>query len=362
MQLANASPGGRIEVVNNASQNSKQSLRWLRLSPDVFPLKQHAAFVEGHSRAAIDPLESLFEAIKPGRSGRVRTEFWLELLPRKRKEGERAELNSRYLDARFRLRLLKSRFTRSFSRSDARSRLTQWLIRRLTRATVTVPDEVVGKLKLNLYSTTIRIAVSSDSATEELANRKTAEIASALKLVQHPNSIFFVEKKPNGNNFQLSSPEIATLWHIPTVAVHVPRLDKQTFRELEPPPNLPRPGDSPDIVTLGRVSFRNERYKFGMDIEARRRHLWVLGKTGMGKSTLLQSIIKQDLDAGRGFAVLEPHGDLAENTLKLVPKRRKNDIVFFDAADLANKVTFNPLMVPKGATRRWLPTAYCPLS
>jgi hypothetical protein len=114
---------------------------------------------------------------------------------------------------------------------------------------------------------------------------------------------------------------------------------------------LPCPGDSPDIVTLGRVCFCNERYKFGMDIEARRRHLWVLGKTGMGKSTLLQSIIKQDIDAGRGFAVLEPHGDLAENTLKLVPRRRKNDIVYFDAADLANKVTFNPLMVPKGSDK-----------
>ena len=347
MQLANAFPGGRIEVFNDPSQDPKTSSRWLRLSPDVFPLKQHAAFVEGHSREAIDPLESLLEAIKSGRSGRVRTEFWLELLPRKRKEGERAELNSRYLDARFRLRLLKCTFMRSFSRSDARSRLIQWLIRRLTRVAVTVPDEVADKLKRNLYSITIRFAVSSDSATEELANRKTAEIASALKLVTHPNSIFFVEKKPNENNFQLSSPEIATLWHFPTVAVHVPRLDKQTFRELEPPPNLPRPGDSPDILTLGRVCFRNERYKFGMDIEARRRHLWILGKTGMGKTTLLQSIIKQDLDAGRGFAVLEPHGDLAENTLKLVPRRRKNDIVFFDAADLANKVTFNPLMVPK---------------
>jgi hypothetical protein len=63
------------------------------------------------------------------------------------------------------------------------------------------------------------------------------------------------------------------------VVVHVPRLDKQTIRELESPPNLPRPGDSPDIVTLGRVCFRNERYKFGVDIETRRRHLWVLGKS-----------------------------------------------------------------------------------
>jgi type IV secretory pathway TraG/TraD family ATPase VirD4 len=88
-----------------------------------------------------------------------------------------------------------------------------------------------------------------------------------------------------------------------------------------------------------------------MDLEARRRHLWILGKTGMGKTTLLQSIIKQDLDAGRGLAIMEPHGDLSESMLNFVPKRRKNDIVYFDPADENNRVTFNPLHVPAGSDK-----------
>ena len=104
-------------------------------------------------------------------------------------------------------------------------------------------------------------------------------------------------------------------------------------------------------MTLGRVCFRNERYKFGMDIEARRRHLWVIGKTGMGKTTLLQNIIAEDMKAKRGLAIIEPHGDLAENTLTLVPKYRKNDIIYFDPADPNNGIHFNPLMVPQGSDK-----------
>ena len=71
----------------------------------------------------------------------------------------------------------------------------------------------------------------------------------------------------------------------------------------------------------------------------------------MGKTTMLQGIIAQDLEAGRGFAVLEPHGDLAEGTLDHVPKKRKNDVIYFDPADENNKVTFNPLMVPQGSDK-----------
>lgn len=130
----------------------------------------------------------------------------------------------------------------------------------------------------------------------------------------------------------------------PTVENKVSRLDRSAFKELEPPPNLKRPS-GPQVVTLGRVCFRNERFKFGMDLEARRRHLWILGKTGMGKSTLLKNIMRQDMERGRSFALIEPHGDLAADVLACVPKRRKNDIIYFDPADDSNRVRFNPLMV-----------------
>ena len=101
-------------------------------------------------------------------------------------------------------------------------------------------------------------------------------------------------------------------------------------------------------VTLGRVCFRNERQKFGIDLEARRRHLYVLGKTGMGKTTLLQNVLTEDIVAGRGCAVFDPHGDLATTLLDVVPKSRTNDVVLFDPADREFAIAFNPLQVPKG--------------
>ena len=352
-QLENAYPGGKSEVVKKPSdvESSHQyhSIGWLRLSPDVYPLKLHQSFVEEHSRGAMDPLEGLLEIIKSGRSGRVATTLWLELKPLKKRQADRAKRNSRLLNARFPLKAIENSFERNFSGSAWNQRFKLWLIRRTVRP-VSIPEPVASKLEQHLFLASISVDVTTDAQNPKLHQQRLHDIKSALCLLTGFSAVFFVEMRPRGS-FLLTTPEIATLWHIPTVETRVPRLERSNFRELEPPPNLPRPGDSPHIVTLGRVRFRNERYKFGMDLEARRRHLWILGKTGMGKTTLLQGIINQDLAAGRGFAVLEPHGDLAENTLKHVPKHRKNDIIYFDPADENNKVTFNPLMIPKGSDK-----------
>lgn len=351
-QLENAYPGGKATVVasNNGSLDRHRSKNWLRLSPDVYPLKLHRDFIEEHSREAFDPIEALLEIVKSGRSGRVSTTVWFELNHLKKREIRRRRINSRFLDSHFPIRALKDSFERNFSRSDLGRRLKLWLIRQVTRKTNQIPEATSEKLLQHLFSASICVEVSTDKPNLELHQQKIADIQGALSVLTGFSAVFFVESRPKGS-FLLNAAEIATLWHIPTLENKVPRLERNNFRELEPPPNLPRPGESPHVVTLGKVCFRNERYKFGMDIEARRRHLWVLGKTGMGKSTLLQGIIKQDLAAKRGFAILEPHGDLAENTLRHVPKQRKNDIVYFDPADENNKVTFNPLMVPKGSDK-----------
>lgn len=352
-QLANAYPGGRSEVVPADATDSDErhrSVGWLRLSPDVYSMKLHQTFVVEHTRDALDPLESLLEIIKSGRSGRVATTVWLELKPLKKSQADRAKLNSRYLESRFPIRALKSSFERNFSGSIWNQRFKLWLIRRIVHQANSIPDVVEQKLDGHLFAASISVEVETTEPNKQLHQQKLHDVESALSLLTGFSAVFIVETRPRGS-FLLNAAEIATLWHIPTVENKVSRLERSGFKELEPPSNLPRPGDSPDIVTLGRVCFRNERYKFGMDIEARRRHLWILGKTGMGKTTLLQGIINQDLAAGRGFAVLEPHGDLAENTLEFVPKRRKNDIIYFDPADNNNTVTFNPLMVPTGSDK-----------
>jgi hypothetical protein len=352
-QLANAYPGGRSEVMsgvsNEGNKGRHRSVGWLRLSPDVYPLKLHQEFVEEHSRDALDPLESLLEIIKSGRSGRVKTTVWLELKRLKKAHAERARLNSKFLESRFPVRALKSAFERNFSAATWIQRIKRSLIRRVVRQASSIPDVTMQKLDGHLFEASISVEIETTEPNERLHQQRLHDIESALCLFTSFSAVFFVERNPRGS-FLLNAAEIASLWHIPTVKTKVSRLERNGFKELEPPANLPRPGQRPDIVTLGRVCFRDERYKFGMDLEARRRHLWVLGKTGMGKSTLLQNIIAEDIAAGKGLAIIDPHGDLAENTLNYVPKFRKNDIVYFDPAD-PKAMPFNPLMVPPGADR-----------
>ncbi|MEQ1718769.1 MAG: DUF87 domain-containing protein [Hyphomicrobium sp.] len=80
-----------------------------------------------------------------------------------------------------------------------------------------------------------------------------------------------------------------------------------------------------------------------LSVEDRRRHLHVIGKTGTGKSTLLLSLLLQDLEAGRGFALLDPHGDLAQAVIDAVPHERTNDVLYLNPGDIEHPVAFNPL-------------------
>src|SRR3954467_11653508 len=82
--------------------------------------------------------------------------------------------------------------------------------------------------------------------------------------------------------------------------------------------------------------------------EERRRHLYIVGQTGTGKSTLLLNLIAQDLASDAGLAVLDPHGDLAESVLLHVPRRRTNDLVYVNPADSARPIGFNPLSAASG--------------
>jgi energy-coupling factor transporter ATP-binding protein EcfA2 len=98
-----------------------------------------------------------------------------------------------------------------------------------------------------------------------------------------------------------------------------------------------------DITPLGFYNFRNHRKKFGIKTDDRRRHIYVVGKTGTGKTTLLKNMMIADIQAGRGVAVLDPHGDFAESLLDYVPEERINDVIYFDPSDMENPIAFNPM-------------------
>src|ERR1051326_4813988 len=97
------------------------------------------------------------------------------------------------------------------------------------------------------------------------------------------------------------------------------------------------------ITYFARVNFRNDRRTFGIRQQDRRAHMYIIGKTGTGKSTLLETLIRQDLEVGAGLAVLDPHGDLIEKVLAEVPASRKADLIYFNVPDPGQTLSFNPL-------------------
>jgi CxxC-x17-CxxC domain-containing protein len=96
-----------------------------------------------------------------------------------------------------------------------------------------------------------------------------------------------------------------------------------------------------EIIFLGETTFRNERKKFGIKIDDRRRHVYVVGKTGMGKTVLLENMAVQDIREGRGLAFVDPHGEAAEKLLDFIPPKRINDVIYLNPADLDYPVAFN---------------------
>ncbi|MDZ4221640.1 MAG: type IV secretion system DNA-binding domain-containing protein [Patescibacteria group bacterium] len=101
------------------------------------------------------------------------------------------------------------------------------------------------------------------------------------------------------------------------------------------------PNNSEPITALAQTNFRNQRRTFGIKKDDRRRHVYLIGKTGMGKSTVLENMIIQDIQAGEGVAVVDPHGDLVEKVVEYIPNERVNDVIYFNPADLDFPISFN---------------------
>lgn len=102
-----------------------------------------------------------------------------------------------------------------------------------------------------------------------------------------------------------------------------------------------------DICLFAETLFRGHHRRFGIKTDDRRRHMYVVGKTGMGKTTMLENMVLQDIYRGAGVGLIDPHGDLAEKIINLIPPRRINDVVYFNPADMEFPVGFNILEVKK---------------
>ncbi len=149
----------------------------------------------------------------------------------------------------------------------------------------------------------------------------------------------------------LNIEELASVFHLPNVTVETPNIVWSRARKAEPPMDLPVDKNDKDINFFGTTDYRGQRIDFGIKREDRRRHMYLLGKTGVGKSTLFKNMFISDVLAGDGACFIDPHGETVEELLDYIPKERINDVIYFDPSDTKYPIGFNLLELDDSAQR-----------
>jgi len=249
-------------------------------------------------------------------------------------------------------------FSRNWSMRFARLRqifhVRDWM-RAKSESSIKEKRAALAKEKYGFepYQVVIRCAYIADDVN--LAKRKLEAVInsfyqfnatdiqefSALKSSVSSNFINLYKKRSVSGNNLMGVKEIATLYHFPNPD-HTPHIVHVLAKKSEPPQDLPREGTE-GVTPFGLTNYHNNFVKFGIKRSDRRRHLYTVGKSGSGKSKLLEMLIKADFDDGKGVAVLDPHGDLVDNVMRYIPEHRIKDVILFDPSDTEFPIAFNPL-------------------
>lgn len=148
----------------------------------------------------------------------------------------------------------------------------------------------------------------------------------------------------------LNIEEVASIYHLPNESVQTPKINWANSRKLEMPLDLPTENARLFAVT----DFRSIHTPFGIKKEDRRRHMYVVGKTGAGKSVMLKNMIYGDILSGEGLAFIDPHGDAVEELLNYIPEHRMKDVIYIDPSDTDFPVALNMLDLKEGESKELL--------
>lgn len=155
--------------------------------------------------------------------------------------------------------------------------------------------------------------------------------------------------------FVLNIAELASVYHLPHTSVETPNIVWANSKTAEPPAKLPvltgEPEEDKNVSAFGLTNFRGINHQFGLLRRDRSRHVYIIGQTGAGKSGLLELLALSDIFHNQGYCIIDPHGDFAIDNLKFVPEARVDDVVYFNPADTAYPVAFNPLEVTDPARK-----------
>ena len=147
----------------------------------------------------------------------------------------------------------------------------------------------------------------------------------------------------------LNIEELASVFHLPHTNVETPNIVWASSKTAEPPAKLPiitgNTAVDENISAFGLTNFRGINHQFGMLRSDRSRHVYIIGQTGAGKSGTLELFALSDIFHGHGYAIIDPHGDFAVDNMRFIPGSRMDDVVYFNPADTAFPLGFNPLEV-----------------
>ncbi len=331
-----------------------------KLTPELFPLLRHPQFEDALNRSYADPIENILRAVRPDPACTVRVEW--QLTPATPQRVQLARDTVQLLDRDFfRVRPRRSAAIIRMAASRSGRRLIRRLLRRSRRQPVSPRSAIdtsasrqhdreellqaaAMKVGGHLFDVQVRLIAETTPVAKGIADDRLRQLAGALGAFTTSRLSLFrwqASHPRRGPSFLLSTEELATLFHPPTGAVAAESLLTSDFTELPAPAMLPSLVE-PGTVTLGRVRFRDDARPVQITRDARRRHVYIVGATGTGKSTLLLNLMAQGLTAGEGLTVIDVHGDLADGLLALVPSHRTNDVIVFDPVG-DNLVPFNPL-------------------
>ena len=211
---------------------------------------------------------------------------------------------------------------------------------------------IEDKTKYPGYEVLTRVITSSSTATKSQAILQS--IVSAFSLFDSPRyngfkfnmttdvdeliTAYIFRFFPQSTNKNiLNSVELSTIFHLPDQnSIPTGKVERQRIRQVDGPTEPMREG-----LLIGVNEFRGIEKQIRLGINDRRRHTYIIGQTGMGKSKLLENLAYQDIMEGRGFCFIDPHGDSAEELLGMIPQSRMDDVIYFNPSDTENPLGFN---------------------
>ncbi len=355
-------PSASIEKVHDYtifSPGSAVAVATLGLSAHkALPLKTYRTL-------EVDPLNSISNALSKLNTKSEGAVIQLLLTPADghwRKEGQKI---AQYMQQGHRLQTAKSKVTLSGKALRLTGEVAQGIAgpnvdpeAQTDKQVSLTPEEqeliksIDTKIRKGAFAVNIRLLASAE--TEDRAEEILSHLENSFRQFEnHEVNHFTVKKRKKSKrvvydyifrNFDdeqavvLNTEEIASIFHFPISTTETPKIKWLKAGAAPPPINIPADG-----TLLAYNTYRGQETEIRITDSDRRRHMYVIGQTGVGKSNFLQEMAKRDAMAGKGFCFIDPHGDAIEDILASIPKERAEDVVLIDPSDVDRPIGINML-------------------